>query len=75
MLNEKEIKNLMKQLENLMEVVSEPTISRALSDDQKKILYYFKATYESLSWVLGYIDTNDFKSEYIQIHKLESLLE
>jgi|TARA_B110000263_G_C15193042_1_gene456963 hypothetical protein len=75
MLNEKEIKNLMKQLENLMEAVSEPTISRVLSDDQKKILYYFKATYESLSWVLGYIDTNDFKSEYIQIHKLESLLE
>tara|TARA_B100001013_G_C24249247_1_gene300312 strand:+ start:151 stop:378 length:228 start_codon:yes stop_codon:yes gene_type:complete len=75
MLNEKEIRNFMKNMENLLEVVGEPSILATLSDSQMRIRDYASATYETLSWVLGYIDTDDFKSEYLRLDELESILE
>ena len=75
MLNEKEIRNFMKDVENLMEVIGEPSILATLSDDQMITRDYANATYDTLSWVLGYIDTDDFKSEYVRLYELESILE
>ena len=75
MINEKEIRNLMKNVENLLEVVGEPSILSTLSDRQMRIRDYACATYETLSWVLGYIDTYDFKTEYARLDELESILE
>ena len=75
MLNEKEIRNFMKDVENLMEVIGEPSILATLSDDQMITRDYANATYDTLSWVLGYIDTDDFKSEYVRLDELESILE
>ena len=75
MINEKEIRNLMKNGENLLEGVGEPSILSTLSDRQMRIRDYAGATYETLSWVLGYIDTYDFKTEYARLDELESILE
>ena len=65
----------MKDVENLMEVIGEPSILATLSDDQMITRDYANATYDTLSWVLGYIDTDDFKSEYVRLYELESILE
>ena len=46
MLNEKEIRNFMRNVENLMEVVGEPSILATLSDSQMRIRDYASATYE-----------------------------
>ena len=44
MINEKEIRNLMKNVENLLEVVGEPSILSTLSDRQMRIRDYAGAT-------------------------------
>ena len=76
MRNEKEIRLVMKELEDLTEATSDPTIWNIVSEGGLTEIHGYACTvYETLSWVLGYIESEEFKSEYIKMDALKSSLE
>ena len=76
MRSEREIRSVMKALEELTEAISEPVIWDTVSSKGLTGIHGYACTvYETLSWVLEYIESEEFNADYIKIDVLKSFLE